>query len=208
VSGVGAAGIACAKMMMRAGVSHIIGCDRSGSIYKGRTANMNSMKEWFADHTNSERFKGTLDESAKGADLFLGVSGPGVFSVEGLRGMNRDPMVFALANPVPEIMPEEAAPLARIIATGRSDYPNQINNLLGFPGIFRGALNVRARDINEEMKMAAAEAIASAVGDDELHEDYIIPSVFNKGVARQRVARAVAEAAHRTGVARKKPRKR
>jgi malate dehydrogenase (oxaloacetate-decarboxylating) len=202
VSGVGAAGVACSKIMMDAGVSNIIGCDRSGAIYRGRTENMNSMKQWFAESTNREGFRGKLCEAAKGSDLFLGLSGPGVFSVKALRSMNENPIIFAMANPVPEIMPEEAAPYARIIATGRSDYPNQINNVLGFPGIFRGALDVRAREINEAMKMAAARAIASAVSEDELSEEYIIPSVFNKQVAPA-VAQAVAEAARRTGVARK-----
>jgi malate dehydrogenase (oxaloacetate-decarboxylating) len=202
VSGVGAAGVACSKIMMDAGVSNIIGCDRSGAIYRGRTENMNSMKQWFAENTNFDGFHGELEEAARGADLFLGLSGPGVFSVKALRSMNEDPIIFAMANPVPEIMPEEAAPYARIIATGRSDYANQINNVLGFPGIFRGALDVRAREINEAMKMAAARAIASTVSDGELSEEYIIPSVFNKQVAPA-VAKAVADAARQTGVARK-----
>jgi malate dehydrogenase (oxaloacetate-decarboxylating) len=162
---------------------------------------MNSMKDWFAEHTNPEGFSGSLHEAMNGADLFMGLSGPGTINAEDLKKMNRDGIVFAMANPTPEIMPEEAAPYVRIVATGRSDYPNQINNVLCFPGIFRGALDCRAREINEEMKMAAAMAIANAISEDELTEDYIIPGVFDQSVAKS-VAKAVTEAARASGVAR------
>lgn len=201
-NGVGASGVATSKIFMEEGVKNIIGCDRSGAIYNGRTDNMNFMKQWYAEHTNPHQEKGSLLEVIEGADVFVGLSGPGTFTVEMLRKMNRDPIVFAMANPVPEIMPEEAAPYVRIMATGRSDYPNQINNVLGFPGIFRGALDVRARLINEEMKKAAARAIAEVIPRDEVNEEYIIPSVFNKAVVPA-VAQAVAEAAISTGVARR-----
>lgn len=201
VSGVGAAGVACSKILMSAGVRNIIGFDRSGAIYKGR-ANMNYMKDWFAQNTNPECFEGSIGEALIGADLFLGLSGPGTIDAEQLKRMAKDPIVFAMANPTPEIMPEEAAPFVRIMATGRSDYPNQINNVLCFPGIFRGALDCHASDINEEMKLAAAYAIADVIADNELNEDYIIPGVFNPLVA-QKVAEAVMQAAIETGVARK-----
>ncbi len=163
---------------------------------------MNEAVEWYANHTNPDNLKGSLADVIEGADLFLGLSGPGVLKVEMLQKMNRDPIVFALANPTPEIMPEEAWPYVKVMATGRSDYPNQINNVLCFPGIFRGALDCRASDINEEMKMAAAQAIASSIREDELHPEYIIPSVFNRQVAPL-VAKAVEEAARRSGVARR-----
>jgi len=166
------------------------------------TENINYMKEWFADHTNPAHFQGPIHEALEGADLFLGLSGPGTIKPKDLAKMNRDPIVFAMANPVPEIMPEEAYDYVRIMATGRSDYPNQINNVLCFPGIFRGALDCYARDINEEMKLAAAEAIASVVSPSELNEDYIVPGVFNPKIAES-VAEAVARAAHATGVARR-----
>lgn len=202
VSGVGAAGVACSKILMSAGVKDIIGFDRMGAIYKGRKENMNNIKDWFADNTNPSTFKGGIGEALRGADLFLGLSGPGTIKPEDLKHMGRDAIVFAMANPVPEIMPEEAEPYVRIMATGRSDYPNQINNVLCFPGIFRGALDCHATDINEEMKLAAAYAIASVIQDKELIEDYIIPGVFNKDIVLA-VAAAVREAAERTGVARK-----
>lgn len=202
VSGVGAAGVACSKILMNAGVKNIIGFDRMGAIYKGRGQNMNYMKDWFAEHTNPTEFKGSIEDALEGADLFMGLSGPGTIQAEALKKMAKDPIVFAMANPIPEVMPEEAAPYVRIMATGRSDYPNQINNVLCFPGIFRGALDCHARDINEEMKLAAAYAIAATVADNELNEDYIIPGVFNANVAT-RVAEAVAAAAMKTGVARK-----
>ncbi len=201
VTGVGAAGVACSKILMLAGAKNIIGFDRTGAIYQGRTAHMNSMKEWFAGNTNPSHFSGSLHDAMKGADVFLGLSGPGTINVEDLKKMNKDAIVFALANPTPEIMPDEAAPYARIVATGRSDYPNQINNVLCFPGIFRGALDCRASEINEAMKMAAAHAIADTISEDELTEDYIIPGVFSDTVAKC-VAKAVMQAAQKTGVAR------
>lgn len=201
-NGVGASGVAVSKIFMDYGVQNIIGCDRSGAIYQGRTENMNFMKQWYAENTNPNQEKGTLLEVIEGADVFVGLSGPGTFTVPMVKKMNHDAIVFAMANPVPEIMPEEAAPYVRIMATGRSDYPNQINNVLGFPGVFRGALDCRASVINDDMKKAAAYAIAAAISSDDLHEEYIIPSVFNKAVVPA-VAQAVAEAAQRTGVARR-----
>jgi malate dehydrogenase (oxaloacetate-decarboxylating) len=202
VSGVGASGVACSKILMNAGVRNIIGCDTRGAIYKGRTENMNFMKDWYAENTNPEGVRGSLTEAVAGSNLFLGLSGPGTFSVEQLRSMAPDPIVFAMANPVPEIMPEIAAPHVRVMATGRSDYPNQINNVLAFPGVFRGALDCRARQISEAMKVAAAQAIADVILDDELHEDYIIPSVFNRKVAPS-VAQAVIKVAQEEGLARR-----
>lgn len=202
VVGVGAAGTACTKILLSAGAKNVIGCDIHGAVYRGRTEGMNEAVEWYANHTNPDNLKGSLADIIEGADLFLGLSGPGVLKVEMLQKMNRDPIVFALANPTPEIMPEEAWPYVKVMATGRSDYPNQINNVLCFPGIFRGALDCRASDINEEMKMAAAQAIASSIREDELHPEYIIPSVFNRQVAPL-VAKAVEEAARRSGVARR-----
>ncbi len=201
VLGVGAAGVACSKMLMASGVTQIIGCDRKGIIHEGRAENMNYMKDWFAENTNPDVIQGGMEDAIKGADLFLGLSGPGLFKREWIELMDRDPVLFAMANPVPEIMPEEAAGKARIMATGRSDFPNQINNVLCFPGLFRGALNVRASDINEEMKMAAARAIAESVSDEELCEDCIVPSVFSETV-KERVPKYVAEAAISSGVAR------
>jgi malate dehydrogenase (oxaloacetate-decarboxylating) len=202
VAGVGASGVACSKIFMNAGASNIIGVDRIGAIYKGRKQHMNFMKDWYADHTNPSKEKGKLSDVIAGADLFLGLAGPGLITVDDLKKMAQNPIVFAMANPEPEIMPEEALPHVRIMATGRSDYPNQINNSLVFPGIFRGALDSRATCINEEMKLAAAYAIASCVGKEELSEDCIIPSMFNRKVAPA-VAKEVARAAHRTKVARR-----
>jgi len=202
VNGIGAAGVACTKILMQAGVKHVIGCDTAGILYRARREGMNPVKRWYARHTNPRQLRGGLKEALEGADLFLGVSGPNVLSAELLRRMNKNAIVFALANPVPEIMPEEAASLVRVMATGRSDYPNQINNVLSFPGIFRGALDVRAREINDAMKLAAAKALASLVGRDELSADYIIPGVFDRRVAK-RVAQEVARVAHETGVARR-----
>jgi malate dehydrogenase (oxaloacetate-decarboxylating) len=202
VSGVGASGVACSKILMSVGVKNIVGIDRAGAIYKGRKENMNFIKEWYAENTNPKRLKGSLMGVIEGADLFLGLSGPGLFPAAALKKMSRDPIVFAMANPVPEIMPEEAEPHVKVMATGRSDYPNQINNVLCFPGLFRGVLDCRAREINEEMKIAAAKAIASVVGKNELGPDYIIPSVFHKKVARA-VAAEVAKAAYKTEVARR-----
>ncbi|MDA1094735.1 MAG: NAD-dependent malic enzyme [Acidobacteria bacterium] len=203
-SGVGAAGVAVSKIFMDYGVTNVIGCDQSGAIYRGRSGNMNFMKQWYADHTNPNDERGSLADVIEGADVFIGLSAPGVLTVPMLKTMNRDAIVFAMANPIPEIMPEEAAPHVRIMATGRSDYPNQVNNVLAFPGVFRGALNVRATTINDAMKRAAAHAIAGVIPAGELHEEYIIPSVFNRGVV-EAVAKAVAKAAQETGVARRDP---
>ena len=202
VSGVGAAGVACTKILMAYGVKKFIGFDRSGAIHRGRTENMNVAKEWYAENTNQEGFKGSLENGLKDCDVFLGLSGPGTVKAKWLGKMARNAIVFAMANPVPEIMPEQAERYVRIMATGRSDYPNQINNVLAFPGIFRGALDCRAREINEQMKLAAAEAIASIIGPKELSEDYIIPSVFDQRVSKA-VAREVMRAAEATGAARR-----
>lgn len=201
VSGVGAAGVACSKMIMASGVSRIVGCDRDGIIHRGRGA-MNSMKRWYAENTNPDDERGSIRDAMNGADVFLGLSAPGVIGVDDLQRMAADPIVFAMANPTPEIMPEQAEPYVAVMATGRSDYPNQINNVLCFPGVFRGALDARASCINEEMKLAAAHAIAGIIGADELHAEYVVPSVFDKRIA-EAVARAVDEAAHVTGVARR-----
>ncbi|MBI1848573.1 MAG: NAD-dependent malic enzyme [Candidatus Rokubacteria bacterium] len=203
--GAGASGIATAKLLMKVGAKHIVACDRSGVLYKGRTENMNPMKEWFAKHTNSKGLRGTVGDALAGADVFIGLSGPGVVSLKDIKAMNRDPIVFAMANPVPEIQPEEVGSSVRVMATGRSDYPNQINNCCGFPGIFRGLLDVRARRVNDEMKVAAGQALADIVGKDELSEEYITPSVFDRRVV-EAVASAVADAAIRTGVARRRKR--
>jgi malate dehydrogenase (oxaloacetate-decarboxylating) len=200
IAGVGAAGVACAKILMEAGVPHVVGVDRKGAIYEGRD-DLNVAKQWFAANTNPDRQSGTLPEVMPGADVFIGVSGPGLLTTDDLRPMGKDPIVFALANPEPEIRPEQAAGVAAVIATGRSDYPNQINNVLCFPGIFRGALDAGATAITEGMKLAAAEAIAAAVDDDALAPDFIIPSVFDKRVAHL-VAEASAAAAVRDGVVR------
>jgi malate dehydrogenase (oxaloacetate-decarboxylating) len=203
--GAGAAGVAVAKILMGAGVTAIVACDRYGAIHTGRTdyqdGSMNTPKTWLAEHTNSEGMQGSIEDVMAGRDLFVGLSGPGLISAESLKRMNRDPFVFAMANPDPEVRPEEAAPYVRVMATGRSDYPNQINNVLAFPGIFRGALDVRATMITEEMKSAAARGIASVVSDSELSEDYIVPSVFNRDVSLA-VAAAVANEAERSGIAR------
>ncbi|MFB5189456.1 NAD-dependent malic enzyme [Alicyclobacillus fastidiosus] len=201
VCGIGAAGVACSKMLLAAGVTNIIGVDRDGIIERDK-AYQNPMWAWYAQKTNPERRRGNLTTALRGADVFVGVSRPKVLTVEHLQLMAPDPVVFAMANPTPEIEPAEAEPYVRILATGRSDYPNQINNLLSFPGIFRGALDARARDVNEEMKLAAADAIASCVREEELNEHYIIPSVFNPEVVK-RVSKAVIEAAVRTGVSRR-----
>ena len=203
VNGVGAAGVACTKIIMAAGVQTIIGCDQTGALYRGRQENMNWMKDWYARNTNPHEEKGTVHEVIKGADVFLGLSVPGVIDAEDVKAMADKPIVFAMANPVPEIMPEDAAPYVAVMATGRSDYPNQINNVLSFPGIFKGALACRAARINEEMKLAASHAIAGIISDTELHPEYIVPSVFDKRVA-EAVAREVEAAAYKTNVARRK----
>lgn len=202
VNGIGAAGVACSKIVMAAGVKNIVGCDTTGAIYEGRKENMNWVKDWYAQNTNPSKEHGTIHDVVKDADVFLGLSVPGVIDQNDLKNMARDPIVFAMANPTPEIMPEDAAGLVAVMATGRSDYPNQINNVLCFPGIFRGALNCRASRINEAMKLAAANAIAEIIGPDELHPDYIIPSVFDRRVG-EAVASQVEDAAYETGVARR-----
>jgi len=202
VNGVGAAGVACTKIVMAAGVKNIVGCDQMGALYRGRKENMNAVKQWYAQHTNPNDERGTLHDVIKGADVFFGLSVPGVLSVEDVKLMAARPIVFAMANPTPEIMPEDAAPYVAVMATGRSDYPNQINNVLCFPGIFRGALACRASRINEQMKLAAAHAIAGIISEDELHPEYIVPSVFDKRVA-EAVAQGVKNAAYETMVARR-----
>ncbi len=203
--GLGAAGVAVTKMMLASGVTHIIGCDRQGALSTERddyvSGGMNAMKRWYAEVSNPEKIQGQPADVIEGMDLFVGLSGPGIIEGADLARMNDDAIVFAMANPTPEVMPEDAAPHVRIMATGRSDYPNQINNVLAFPGIFRGALDAGAPSISEEMKLAAAHGIAAAVADDDLAEDYIIPSVFNRDVAPS-VARAVVEEAKRAGIAR------
>ena len=199
-SGAGAAGEAIAQLMLKMGAKDVVMCDRTGIIYKGRTERMNPEKERIAEMTNKSCKKGTLKDAIVGADIFVGVSSPGVLTQDMVKTMAKDPIVMAMANPVPEIMPEEAkAAGAAVVGTGRSDYPNQINNVLAFPGLFRGALDCRARDINDEMNMAAAYAIAGLISDKELSPDYIIPAPFDKRVAPA-VAAAVKEAAIRTGV--------
>jgi len=205
-TGAGASGIATAKLLMLEGARHIIGCDRAGALYRGRTENMNPMKQWFAEHTNPEKLRGSAGDALKGADVFIGLSGPGVVSLKDIQTMNRNAIVFAMANPTPEIMPEEAGPYVKVMATGRSDYPNQINNSCCFPGFFRGMLDVRARSVNDDMKLAAAHALAGIVTDAELSEEYITPSMFDPRVVPT-VSAAVADAAVRTGVARRTPRK-
>ena len=202
VNGVGAAGVACTKIVMAAGVKNVIGCDQSGSLFAGRTENMNWQKDWYARNTNPAGERGSVHDIIKNADVFFGLSAPKVLNVEDIKLMAKDPIIFAMANPVPEIFPEEAGKYAAVMATGRSDYPNQINNVLCFPGIFRGALNCRASQINEEMKLAAAHAIAEIITTDELYADYIIPSVFDKRVG-EAVAERVEAAAYETGVARR-----
>jgi malate dehydrogenase (oxaloacetate-decarboxylating) len=201
IAGVGAAGVAITKILMAAGVPNVIGIDRKGAIYSGR-GELDASKEWFSENTNPEMRMGALHEVMPGADVFIGVSGPGLVTKDDLRVMHDDAIVFALANPTPEILPEEAAGYAAVIATGRSDYPNQINNVLCFPGIFRGALDAGATTITENMKLAAAEAIARTVTDSELSPNYIVPSVFNRKVV-ELVAADVAQAARADGVIRK-----
>jgi malate dehydrogenase (oxaloacetate-decarboxylating) len=201
VTGTGAAGIAVTKILLAAGFETIVGCDRKGAIYAGREG-LDQVKTEYAELTNPNRESGTADEVLRGADVFVGLSGPGAVSVEGVRSMREGAIVFAMANPTPEVPPEALEGFAAVVATGRSDYPNQINNVLAFPGIFRGALDVRASAITEEMKLAAARAIAEVVREDELSPAYIIPSVFNRDVVPA-VATAVARAAEESGVARR-----
>ena len=200
VNGIGASGVACTKILLSAGARDIIGCDSKGIVHEERE-DLNSTKRWYAENTNPEGLTGDLSEAVVGADLFLGLSAPGVLTVEHLDSMAEDPIVFAMANPDPEIRPEVARGKARVIATGRSDYPNQINNTLCFPGIFRGALDVRAREISEEMKLAAARALAEVIPEEDLSEDYVIPSVFDERVVPT-MAEAVKEAARTSEEAR------
>lgn len=201
INGSGAAGIAIAKLLMTLGLKDVVLCDRTGAIYEGRER-LNPSKEAIAKVTNRSMTKGTLADAVKGADIFIGVSAPGVLTPEMIKTMNPDPIVLAMANPTPEIMPDEAKKAgARIVGTGRSDFPNQINNVVAFPGIFRGALDVRAGEITENMKIAAAYAIASLVDDDKLSEDYIMPYAFDPRI-KDTVAKAVADAARKDGVAR------
>ena len=201
VSGVGAAGVACTKMLLNLGVKNVIGCDRKGAISTSRQ-DLDAVKKDYLAMTNPHDESGTVQQVLRNADVFVGLSAPNLLSVEDIRSMAKDPIVFAMANPTPEIMPEVARDYVAIMATGRSDYPNQINNVLAFPGIFRGALDVRARDINEEMKLAAAHAIANVIEPENLNPDYIIPSVFDTRVV-QAVAEAVKKAAIDSGVAEK-----
>jgi malate dehydrogenase (oxaloacetate-decarboxylating) len=205
VVGLGAAGVAVTKMMVESGVSHVIGCDRHGALSTERedyvSGEMSEIKRWYAENSNPDKLHGSPGEVIDGCDLFIGVSGPGIIPAEALSKMADDAIVFAMANPNPEVMPEEANQYVRIMATGRSDYPNQINNVLCFPGIFRGALDAGAPRITEEMKLAAAKGIAEVVAEEDLSEDYIIPSVFDREVAPA-VAAAVVEEARRDGIAR------
>ena len=202
VNGAGAAAISITRLLLTAGVKNITLCDRKGAIYEGRTEDMNPVKEEMAKVTNLEKKSGSLADMLVGADVFIGVSAPGMVTPDMVKTMNKDAVIFACANPTPEIFPDDAkAGGARVVATGRSDFPNQINNVLAFPGIFRGAFDVRAKDINDEMKLAAAKALADLITDEELSEDYIIPKAFDKRVGKA-VAKAVADAARETGVAR------
>jgi malate dehydrogenase (oxaloacetate-decarboxylating) len=205
VVGLGAAGVAVTKMMLESGVTHVIGCDRQGAVSTERedyrNGEMTEIKRWYAENSNPDKLQGGPADVIEGCDLFIGVSGPGIIQAKDLEKMADDAIVFAMANPNPEVMPEEAGEYVRIMATGRSDYPNQINNVLAFPGIFRGALDAGAPRITEEMKLAAAQGIAGVVADEDLSEDYIIPSVFDRDVAPA-VAQAVVEEARRDGIAR------
>lgn len=203
IVGAGAAGVAIIRILRGAGAKEILVCDSKGIIVQGRNDISDGVKKWIAENTNARNEPGSLHDAMKNADLLIGVSGPGIISRADVEAMASDPIVFALANPVPEIQPEEINDIVGIIATGRSDYPNQINNVLAFPGIFRGALDSRATDINEPMKLAAAHAIAHCIDEDDLGSEYIVPSVFNKKVVRL-VARAVKQAAYESGVAERK----
>jgi malate dehydrogenase (oxaloacetate-decarboxylating) len=200
ISGAGAAGTATALMLSAYGIKEIIVCDRTGAIYEKRKNHMDKYKKLLGKKTNPKSIKDNLSRALEGANVFIGLSGPNVITSEDIKKMSKDPVVFALANPDPEISPEDALPLVRVLATGRSDYPNQINNMLSFPGIFRGLLDVRAHGVNEQIKFAAAKAIAYTINDDELHEDYIIPSIFDRKVVSA-VAHEVADAARKTGLA-------
>ncbi len=202
INGAGAAAISISKLLLKAGYQNITLCDRKGAIYEGRIEGMNPVKEEMSKITNLDKQSGSLADILVGADVFIGVSAPGSVTTEMVKTMAADPIIFACANPVPEIYPDDAkAAGARIISTGRSDFPNQINNVLAFPGIFRGAFDVRAKDINDEMKIAAAEALANLISEEELSPEYFIPKAFDKRVGPA-VAKAVADAARKTGVAR------
>ncbi|MCE5342579.1 MAG: NAD-dependent malic enzyme, partial [Eubacteriales bacterium] len=197
----GAAGVACTKLLMRMGMKNVILCDRQGAIWEGREG-LNPAKAEMAKISNRQMKKGNLADTIKGADILIGVSGPGIVTEDMIRSMNRNPIVFAMSNPTPEIMPDLALKAgAAVVGTGRSDFANQINNVLAFPGIFRGALDVRASDINDDMKIAAAYAIANLVGENELCPEYVIPTPFDPRIAPA-VAKAVADAARKSGVAR------
>ena len=202
ITGVGAAGVATTDILLAAGVREVIGCDRAGAVWRGRPG-LEGVKAAYAERTNPRDVRGTADDALVGADVYIGLSAPGAISIEGIRAMAADPIIFAMANPTPEVMPEEVAGFAGVVATGRSDYPNQINNVLAFPGVFRGILDVRASAITSEMEFAAANAIASVVKPDELDPEYIVPSVFNPEILTA-VSAATAEAAERAGVARKR----
>ena len=206
ISGVGAAGTACARILKASGVRSIVEVDVDGIVYPGRPGGMNPILERFAGEFNPDGGAGSIHDAIVGTDVFIGVSAPNLIGAEDVRRMNEDPIVFALANPDPECSPEEIEGIARVIATGRSDYPNQINDVLCFPGLFRGALDARASEVNEPMKLAAANAIANIVTKNELSAEYIIPSVFNRNVVRA-VARDVSQAAQTTGVARRSRRR-
>jgi malate dehydrogenase (oxaloacetate-decarboxylating) len=204
VSGAGAAGVACTKMLIAFGVGSVVVCDSRGAIHPGRDLSDSPSKQWLADNTNPKKKTGSLKDVIAGADVFVGVSRPDVLDRSDIEKMNEPRIVFAMSNPDPEVSPDDVHDIVAVMATGRSDYPNQINNVLAFPGIFRGALDVRASDINEEMKLAAAHAIAESIDESELHADYIIPSVFNRHVGKA-VADAVHRAARKSGVARRTP---
>ncbi len=201
VVGAGSAGSATAKILSAYGIKDITVCDKHGTVFTGRKHDMDTFKKALAKITNPRKIKGSISDAMQGADVFIGLSAPNIITIDDIKKMSKNPIVFALANPEPEIAPEDAFPIVRVLATGRSDYPNQINNMLSFPGIFRGLLDVRAKGVNEEIKFAAAEAIAHIIKDDELHEDYIIPSGFDRKVVPS-VAHAVAEMARKTGLAR------
>ena len=205
ITGIGAAGISTTKLLKKAGIKDIIGVDQEGIIDKSSDYQGNPNWQWFSKHTNPRNITGGLKEAIKDADAFIGLSAPGVITVKDLKSMAENPIVFAMANPEPEIWPEEAMKYVSVMATGRSDYPNQVNNALCFPGMFRGILNARAKEINYDMKLAAAKAIADSVPEDHISSEYIIPSIFDKAVTRK-VAREVAKSARHTGAARKKSR--
>jgi len=202
ISGAGAAGVAIAKLLKTYGAGDIVACDRAGTLFPGRKDKMNASKRWLAENTNTDGVKGTLSDALAGSDVFVGVSAANLLAADDLKRMASEPIVFALANPDPEIMPEDAGPFVRVMATGRSDYANQINNVLCFPGFFRGLLDVRAKCVIPEMKVAAAQAIADVIAEDELDPDYIIPSVFDRRVSLA-VAAAVSQAAQEAKVARR-----